>query len=971
MMQDKLRRWSMAGAIAAASFTALVSIAGCGEKSTTDQVESSPAVAEALADVIKSPNDTRAYRTLTLDNGLEVLLVSDPDVEKSAAALSVGVGLMFDPMDYQGMAHYLEHMLFLGTEKFPQPDEYMAYINENGGARNAYTWLDITNYMFEIKNDAYDGALDRFSHFFKTPLLDPEYIEKEKSAVNAEWSMRRELDFFGMFKLGRSMLGDHPANRFLIGNLESLADKPDSSLHQATVGFYEQYYSANIMKVAMVSDRSLDEMAALARTYFSDIANKQVDEPEVTAEVDFAQAAGKLIHYVPQEDQRLLQLDFIIESNMDQFRVKPNQYLAYIIGSEMPDTPAARLKELGWASSLNVSASPNQFGNYGVFSLSVDLTEEGMAHRAEITDMLMGYLELLREQGIDDRYAAEFRTSLDNRFRFLEKVNDFAYVSQLAAAMQDYPSRHAIDAPYRFEGFDAEAVNAVLAQLVPERFRVWYVSKDEKADETMHFYAGRYAIEPLTLSEPEAQREVAKTYALALPALNTLLPESFDVAHADAVPAKVVEKPGIEVWLQGSELYREQPKGFTQMYFNTASSAASAEARVLLALWRDLYTLEQTTLFTEASIAGMNAGVSADLGLEISVSGFTDKQGELIEQAVKALAIEPTEAELAQAVDRFVRNINNAKRGFPVRQLSPALRRVTRSGSFSDDAMLAAANAASVDSLKAFIDEQLSSALIRVYMFGNYGEADAKELVSTLESLLPERTTSEYVRADIYAPQPGQSIVYQEDLPVEDLGMMYLFAAPEASVEAIARGEVLAAHLSNRAFNQLRTEEQLGYAAGGFATELGDHPVIGFYIQTPVKNPVDMLARFDAYTVEFAEDVAALTEEDFERIKAGVITSLTKPAKNLAEEASPFARDWNRERYDFDSKAKLIAAVEQVTLADIQTHYQETVMTDNPSRILIQLRGRAYADDPYATIEGAQVITDIKAFHESMPVQAK
>ena len=75
------------------------------------------------------------------------------------------------------MAHYLEHMLFMGTEAFPEVDAYMNFMSENGGSRNAYTWLDITNYMFEIKNSAYEGALDRFSHFFKTPLLDPEYIE--------------------------------------------------------------------------------------------------------------------------------------------------------------------------------------------------------------------------------------------------------------------------------------------------------------------------------------------------------------------------------------------------------------------------------------------------------------------------------------------------------------------------------------------------------------------------------------------------------------------------------------------------------------------------------------------------------------------------------------------------------------------------------------------------------------------------
>ncbi len=943
-------------------------LGGCDAKKPTTSEQSTNVVSDPNA-IPVSPNDQREYRLLTLENGLEVLLVSDPDVEKSAAALSVGVGLLFDPMDYQGMAHYLEHMLFLGTEKYPEPDEYMAFINENGGARNAYTWLDITNYQFEIKNSAYDGALDRFSQFFKGPLLDPEYIEKEKSAVNAEWSMRREMDFFGMFRLGRLLLGDHPANRFLIGNLESLADKPDSSLHAATVDFYRQYYSANLMKVAMVSNLPIADMADLATKHFADIPNKSVPDPVVTSPIDFATSAGKLVHFVPQEEQRMLQLEFLIDNNMDQFATKPSEYLAYILGSEMPDTPAVRLKELGWASALNVSASPNEYGNYGTFRLMVDLTEEGMAHRETITNMLLGYIEQIRAEGVDDRYAAEFKTSLDNRFRFLEKIGDFSYATQLAAAMQDFPSRNAVNAAYVFDGFNADAVADVLAQLVPERLRVWYVSKDEPVEESITYYAGKYAVADLKLQSFDEQLALADEYSLALPALNSLLPESFEVAHASSRPVRAVTRDDIDIWLQGSDIYRQQPKGFTQIYLNTPSRQQRPEAVVLMALWDDLYSMAQRTLFTEASIAGMSAGMSTANGIKLTFSGFTDKQPVLIEQALDALRIQPTDEALAQAVDRFVRGIRNGKRSFPFRQLGPALRKLTSSGSYDDETLITIAEQVNKESLLAFIEGELSIALARVYMFGNYSQADAEMLADLIDDKLPERTASDYVRSSVYAPQVGEALVYVEDLPVEDLGMMYLFAAPEASFEAQAKAEVVAAHLSNRAFNQLRTEEQLGYAAGGFASRLNDHPFIGFYIQTPVKAPAEMLARFDAYTEEFQQDLVDLIEEDFDRIKAGILTDLNKPPKNLSEEAAPFVTDWERERYTFDSKAKLVTAVEAVTLEDIRDFYRDTVLASNKSRILIQMRGKAFADAPFAVIEGASVIDDIAAFHKRMPKQ--
>jgi protease-3 len=203
---------------------ALVLITACSNNEVSSNLITKQKL-EPLNSIAISPNDERKYRTLKLKNNIEVILVSDPLTDKSAAALNVGVGLLQDPMEQQGLAHYLEHLLFLGTKKYPKTDEYDNFLKENGGMMNASTWLTYTNYMFQVNNDAYDETLDRFSDFFKSPMLYPEYTEKERNAVNAEWSMRKELDFFMQFKLSRDMMNNHPANRFLIGNLETLSDK--------------------------------------------------------------------------------------------------------------------------------------------------------------------------------------------------------------------------------------------------------------------------------------------------------------------------------------------------------------------------------------------------------------------------------------------------------------------------------------------------------------------------------------------------------------------------------------------------------------------------------------------------------------------------------------------------------------------------------------------------------------------------
>lgn len=150
---------------------------------------------------------------------------------------------------------------------------------------------------------------------------------------------------------------------------------------------------------------------------------------------------------------------------------------------------------------------------------------------------------------------------------------------------------------------------------------------------------------------------------------------------------------------------------------------------------------------------------------------------------------------------------------------------------------------------------------------------------------------------------------------------------------------------------------------------LQDHPVIGFYIQTPVKTPVDMLMRFDAFTAEYGAMLDAMTAEQFANLKSGALTQLTEPPTNLADEAGPYIGDWSRERYDYGTRSTLIAAVKAVTLEDIQSHYRQTVLGDLPSRILVQLRGQRWKEEPFASIAGALEVDSVEAFHQAMPLQ--
>jgi protease-3 len=783
--------------------------------------------------------------------------------------------------------------------------------------------------------------------------------------------MRRELDFFGQFKLKRAFMGDHPANRFLIGNLETLGDKEGSKLHPETVEFYEQFYSANIMKLAMLSNLGLDEMEKLARKHFSSIENKKIAKPVVQ---DQMPSFGKQrVYYVPNNDVKQIRLDFTIKNNMDQFKYKPNYFVNYLVGSEMPGTPAFILKEMGLISSLNGSSSANQYGNYGNLQINISLTDKGMEQREFIVATVMNYINMIRENGVDEKYFKEIQTSLDNQFRFLQKIDEFSYVSNLAQNMQDYPVANVINAPYYYNTFNKDAIDDTLGQLTPENLLIWYVSKAEKADQEMHFYAGKYRKEPISNEEIDSWAKPSKL-ALSLPDVNRLLPENFDLytkaSKEGDKPELAYDNEGVQIWNFPSQYFATQPRGVIRLMINNPAEQTDPAAEVMNNIWASMFNLQQSALATEASIAGMNMFLSSSNGLMVNISGFTDKQGMLLEEAFKKLKVDVTEENFKQAIDRYVRGVKNSEKGFAYTQVIGKYQRLIASGNYENDTLIKTAESLTPKQFVKFMQDTMANNHVRAFTYGNYSKQDIATLANRIESMLPDdRRVTEYSKTRYWQPQKGKTVVYRADIPVEDVALIDLYVHPKPGYASKAAAGILQSHYRRSAFNTLRTEEQLAYAVTALSTSIDEYSAVGLLIQTPVKNVVDMQKRFDEFNQAYAKEVEAITEEEFNTLKASRLTTLREKPKNLGEEVTPLINDWTRENLDFDSQLKLIEATEKVTLADLKQYFKDTVGNTEAARLSVQLRGKKFADQPYFEFGNEEVVKDLATFHAKTTYQ--
>ena len=108
----------------------------------------------------KSLSDKSNYKLIKLHTGLEILLIHDPYTKRSASSLAVNAGSIND--NTQGMAHFCEHMLFLGNKKYPSPSIFGDNLQKYNGLYNAYTSKDKPLYFFEINNY---GFIEQFKIF--------------------------------------------------------------------------------------------------------------------------------------------------------------------------------------------------------------------------------------------------------------------------------------------------------------------------------------------------------------------------------------------------------------------------------------------------------------------------------------------------------------------------------------------------------------------------------------------------------------------------------------------------------------------------------------------------------------------------------------------------------------------------------------------------------------------------------------
>jgi len=923
----------------------------------------------------KSEKDPRQYQAVRLDNGMTVLLVSDPQATKSLAALTLPVGSLENPRNQQGLAHYLEHMLLMGSKRYPQPDNLAEFLKKHGGSHNASTASYRTAYYLEVENDALQPAVDRLADAIAEPLLDPVNADRERHAVNAELTMARSRDGLRMAQVGAETINPaHPGALFSGGNLETLKDKPGSKLHDALKAFYQRYYSANLMKAVIYSSKPMDELQKIAVTTFGRVENRHATVPDITVPVVTDKQKGIIIHYVPAQPRKLLKIEFRIDNNADKFRSKTDTLIAYLIGNRSKNTLSDWLQNNGLADSIDAGADPVIDRNGGVFSISVSLTDTGLANRDRVIAAVFSYLNKLRAGGINKQYFDEVAHVLNLDFRYPSITRDMDYIQWLADTMLRVPIADTLDASYIADRYDPAAIKARLDGMTPQNARIWFISPDEPHNKLAYFVDAPYQVDRITPQRFAAWQAASDKIDLALPALNPYIPDNFSLikpGKKQAHPEALVNQPGLRIFYMPSQFYADDPKANITLALRNKAAMSTAKNQVLFALNDYLAGLALDELNSQASVAGISFSTSENDGVTFNASGFTQHLPELMKALLNGYAsYQPDRQQLEQAKSWYLERLSSAEKGKafelaiqPAQMLSqlPYTQRSERRSLVAG---------ITLEDLQAYRKMLLQQSTPELMVVGNMSAAEATALGQDLKAHLDCEGDSWWHSQYIAIDKKTSANLQQQGSSTDSaLAALYVPLGYE-EYESIASSAMLSQIVQPWFYNQLRTREQLGYAVFTFQMPVGRQWGIGFLLQSNVKQPAWLLTRFRAFYPVAEKRLREMSHDDFSQYQQAMINELKQRPQTLDEEAGRFSKDFDRENTRFDTREKVIARIQALTPESLADFFHKAVIEPQGLTLLSQISGSQHKQADYAKPEGFTTWQEVSKLQQSFPVKS-
>ncbi|KAF9955870.1 Insulinase (Peptidase M16) [Mortierella alpina] len=904
-----------------------------------------------------SLNDERSYRLIRLNNDLEVLLIHDATADKSAAALDVHVGHLSDPDNLQGLAHFLEHLLFLGTAKYPRENEYKEFLSLHAGKSNASTSLDNTAYHFEVGHAFLEGALDRFAQFFITPNFNEDCKVREMRAVDSEFKRNLQQDQRRIFQIGKHLSSrQHPYWHFGTGNLKTLLDGPlqeGIDVRDELIKFYHKYYSSSIMKLVILGREPLDQLSEWAVEKFSDIKSLSIQPPSYPGPPLTAKELLTMVYVKPVKEIRSLEIKFPFPDETRHYTTQPTQYISHLLRHEGRGSILSLLKKAGWANSISVGSASGGI-SFAFLKFTVDLTQEGLVHYEDIIVIVFQYIQLLQRQGVKSYIWDEIVSLASTAFRFKEMKPAAAYVVESVKAMQKgYAPEWILSGEDLVRDNKPDIIMEYMSQLRTDNWRGLLVTQDQDMvpgglfTETEQWYGTEYHVEQVQDVLLKRLKNLEPHADLHMPVPNEYIPKDFET-HKDPSPAPPLRHPVLIKHTPLTRIWHKKDDVFwipkVNMYFRLNSPCAVSSPGNLVKSM--LYVRLVNDVLNEEAYSAELAGLSYSLmstmdGIILKVEGYHDKANLLLEKIVFAMrTLQVDQDRFCRIKDQLQRSHRNIDLENPNRHASYYMTYLNQERMWTYlERLQELDRVEQVEEIHQFYADVLARLHIEALIHGNMDAAQATIAGDIVEKGLAPRAlvaSEQVAMRSVLLPKRCRA-VYRLDTPDAsnlNSGIEYYlqvvgdFSEQDAGVDKRQRAlvQILAQIIQEPCFNQLRTIEQLGYIVTSGVRQHGSTLGIKIAVQSE-RDPIHVEARIEAFLrSRIAPMLEEMTEPRFRKQVQSLVQKKLEKDKNLKEETARFWVQITSGFYHFEEIQEDVEELERITLEETIAFFKQWIL---------------------------------------------
>lgn len=942
-----------------------------------------------------SPLETRKLRIVSLPNNMNVLLVSDPTTDKAAAAINVSVGSFSDPWELPGLAHFCEHMLFLGTEKYPDEGSYRKFLAENSGMSNAYTDMEDTNYHFQLvvpPNDLkpdnpnhvprFKEALDRFSQFFSAPLFTESATERELNAIDSEHQKNVQRDGNRLFQLSKSCSNrEHPYSKFATGTKETLGTDAVAAgldVRAKLLEFHKKYYSANLMNLCLAGPYPLDVLEEWTVELFSGISNH--DEVHPSGEYKgipplLPENTGLLTYVESIKDVRLLELAWTIPSTEDDYKSKSAYYTSHLLGHEGRGSLLSLLKQKDWANGL-MAGPCKETKLFAFFSISIDLTLDGIQHVDDVIELLFGYLALIKDRGVQHWIHEETAALSKLAFHFQERSEPYSFVQNVSHSMVRYPPLHYLSGARLVRHYDADRIHALLDVMTPHNCTFLIMGKfvSDKTNTEEKWYKTRYAIESIPDEKLQRWSSTKPDVLIDIPPKNIFVPTDLSLL-ADPLPLDEKDLEGPKI-IEENEYYQlhykldrtfRRPKAAVYFDFVTRDSYLSPRHSLLTKIFNDIVMDELNEFSYDADIAGLHYSLYNTVGgMRLTAYGYNHKLGMLLETIIDRMA------NISVAPERFHRIVDSSRRSYmnfdkdqPYQHAMYACTFLMEEPRWHIRQYLEVLDSGEVtiEAVKTFAKELTKRMFITAMVGGNVSEEWAKNVMKTVIKKLgfhglPHLEFNN--RRISILPTDYEVLTRQTHRNMNDNNSaikMLFQIGPRGNFAFDVLLEVLSDILNKPTFHELRTVQQLGYMVFEGVTSYDNCRAFYIIVQSTVAGPDELLRRIRSFLVDVRKDtLEPMSEEEFNGYVTSLIALKSEHEKKIIRQMNIYWSEIALRQYVYDRDQKEIKALRTVTKADVLKLFDDYIASTgiNTRCLISMVYGNQHNQPEPITEQGVQ-----------------